>query len=72
MEKIVKPYLSQIIWLVTAVTSCFVGLSALGFQLFNDSVIDVALPISLMIGLAGLIGMIMLFIDQPEYCKLEK
>ncbi len=72
MERIVKPYLSQIIWLITAITSCALGLTALGFQFFNESVSDITLPISLMIGLAGLIGMIMLFIDQPDYCKLER
>jgi hypothetical protein len=72
MEKVVKSYLSQIIWFTTASVSCFVGLSALGFPLFNDLIIDIQLPISLMVGLAGLIGMIMLFIDQPDYCRLEK
>ncbi len=72
MEKIVKPYLVQVVWLVTALTSCFVGLIALGFPLFNDISNDIILPISLMIGLAGVIAMIMLFIDHPEYCRLEK
>jgi hypothetical protein len=72
MERIVKSYLSQIIWFTTASVSCLVGLSALGCSLFDDLMIDITLPVSLIIGLAGLIGMIMLFIDQPDYCQLEK
>lgn len=72
MEKITKPCLIQVIWLMTAFTSCVIGLNALGFTLFNDMSMDIILPISLMIGLAGLIGMIMWFIEEPEYCRLEK
>jgi hypothetical protein len=72
MEKIVKLYLSQTIWFITALVSCFVGLGALGLTLFNDLVVDVTLPISFIVGLAGFIGMIMFFIDEPDYCRLEK
>lgn len=72
MEKIVKPYLSQTIWLTTAFASCFIGLSSLGFSYSNDFLVDITLPVSLIVGLAGLIAMIMLFIDQPDYCRLEK
>lgn len=69
MEKIVKLYLIQIVWFITGIVSCFVGLSGLGFPLFNDLIIDIRLPISLIVGFAGLIGMVMLFIDQPDYCR---
>ena len=69
MGKIIKSYLSQIIWFITASVSCFVGLSAMGFPLFNNLTPSVMLPFSLLVGLAGLIGMIMLFIDQPDYCR---
>jgi len=72
MEKYAKPLLTQVIWVVTAVASCCIGLTTVGLPLIGDITGGVALLAALVVGMAGFVGMILLFVDQPDYCKFSK
>lgn len=69
MEKVIKPLLNQIVWIITAVASCCVGLASLGISIVGNSFVGTLL--ALIVGVAGFVGIIMACVDVPDYCKIK-